>query len=246
MAPFLALFLLMLSLISSTSSSQNHLKLLHQEGDKDVYCESWRFAAETDDLLKWNTTPKECMEYVKSYISMGQYELDLFFVAKRALEYAKTLRLAGGGKDIWIFDIDETLISTIGQPGSKVPTEFVTESSAGSEIPRALPSILWLYNELRALGFEIVIMSIRLQDQRNATVNQLLNAGYNNSWAALILRGNYDLENPVTFFKADMRGQLSELGYIIHGNVGDQWSDMWGPPMARRSFKLPNPMYYVF
>ena len=38
---------------------------------------------------------------------------------------------------------------------------------------------------------------------------------------------------------------MMEEGYRIHGNSGDQWSDLLGSAMAARSFKLPNPMYYI-
>lgn len=34
-------------------------------------------------------------------------------------------------------------------------------------------------------------------------------------------------------------------GFKILGNSGDQWSDLLGSPMATRSFKLPNPMYFI-
>ena len=42
-----------------------------------------------------------------------------------------------------------------------------------------------------------------------------------------------------------MRKQLVEEGYRIRGNVGDQWSDLLGAPEGARTFKLPDPMYYV-
>lgn len=38
---------------------------------------------------------------------------------------------------------------------------------------------------------------------------------------------------------------LQAEGYIIWGNVGDQWSDLQGDCVGNRTFKLPNPMYFV-
>lgn len=48
-----------------------------------------------------------------------------------------------------------------------------------------------------------------------------------------------------TVFKSEKRQELKDEGYRIHGNSGHQWSDLWGFATAKRSFKLPNPMYYI-
>ncbi|KAL8232526.1 hypothetical protein R6Q57_002304 [Mikania cordata] len=46
-------------------------------------------------------------------------------------------------------------------------------------------------------------------------------------------------------YKSEMRRKLVEEGYRIRGNVGDQWSDLHGQFVGDRTFKLPNPMYFV-
>lgn len=46
-------------------------------------------------------------------------------------------------------------------------------------------------------------------------------------------------------YKSNIRKQLAEEGYKIWGNVGDQWSDLQGDFVGNRTFKLPNPMYFV-
>lgn len=46
-------------------------------------------------------------------------------------------------------------------------------------------------------------------------------------------------------FKSSERKKLQQEGYKIVGNIGDQWSDILGTPEGDRTFKLPNPMYYV-
>ena len=47
-------------------------------------------------------------------------------------------------------------------------------------------------------------------------------------------------------YKAKARKELvEEGGYRIWGIVGDQWSSFQGTPYAKRTFKLPNPLYYV-
>lgn len=49
----------------------------------------------------------------------------------------------------------------------------------------------------------------------------------------------------VQSYKANVRNQLINSGYWIWDIVGDQYSSLEGLPAAKRTFKLPNPMYYV-
>lgn len=51
----------------------------------------------------------------------------------------------------------------------------------------ALPASLMLYEELQGLGFQLVLLTGRPEDQRAITENNLLFAGYS-SWDRLILR----------------------------------------------------------
>ncbi|KAI5340663.1 PREDICTED: acid phosphatase [Prunus dulcis] len=50
-----------------------------------------------------------------------------------------------------------------------------------------------------------------------------------------------------TVYKSEKRNEMEKEGYRILGNSGDQWSDILGTSisMSIRSFKLPNPMYYI-
>lgn len=46
-------------------------------------------------------------------------------------------------------------------------------------------------------------------------------------------------------YKSSERKNLEESGYRIIGNIGDQWSDLLGTNVGNRTFKLPDPMYYI-
>lgn len=47
-------------------------------------------------------------------------------------------------------------------------------------------------------------------------------------------------------YKSSKRKQIEEVeGYRIMGNIGDQWSDLMGTNAGNRTFKLPDPMYYI-
>ncbi|KAF7102752.1 hypothetical protein CFC21_103827 [Triticum aestivum] len=108
----------------------------------------------------------------------------------------------------------------------------------------ALPSSLKLYNELQGLGFHIILLTGRSELQRNATEENLLFAGYH-SWEKLILRQISDIGKTAVQYKSERRAAMEAEGFKILGNSGDQWSDLIGLPMATRSFKLPNPMYFI-
>jgi HAD superfamily, subfamily IIIB (Acid phosphatase) len=58
-------------------------------------------------------------------------------------------------------------------------------------------------------------------------------------------RDSSDIGKTAVAYKSEKRAELEAEGYRIHGSSGDQWSDLLGLPMAARSFKLPNPMYYI-
>lgn len=46
-------------------------------------------------------------------------------------------------------------------------------------------------------------------------------------------------------YKSGIRKQMMEEGYRIWRNVGDKWSDLQGECVGNRTFKIPNPMYFV-
>lgn len=98
-------------------SHQIHL-LRPQSGSKGeripgVSCLSWRLAVETHNIIGWTTVPKECEGYVGHYMLGQQYREDSKVVANEAIAYAQSLNITGGGKDVWVFDVDETTLSNL-------------------------------------------------------------------------------------------------------------------------------------
>ncbi|KAF3548244.1 hypothetical protein DY000_02008462 [Brassica cretica] len=165
----------------------------------------------------------------------------------------------------WIFDIDETLLTNIGYyraHGYGVPissvdfyfslvylglnrltpkafNEWVVQGTAP-----AFAASLRMYNALKKLGFTIIMLTGRDEDQRSFTEANLRDVGYS-GWERLILRGLDDQGKSATNYKSEQRSKLIYQGFKIHGNTGDQWSDLLGFAVADRSFKVPNPMYYI-
>ncbi|KAL9271341.1 Acid phosphatase 1-like protein [Drosera capensis] len=108
----------------------------------------------------------------------------------------------------------------------------------------AIEASLKLYEEVLSLGIKVFLLTGRNEQQRNVTVQNLLDVGFKN-WEKLILRSSDDHGKPATVYKSQKRNELVNDGYRIIGNSGDQWSDLLGYAMSVRSFKLPNPMYYI-
>ncbi|XP_076894086.1 acid phosphatase 1-like [Bidens hawaiensis] len=224
-------------------------RLKNMSDDIDIHCTSWRVAIEANNLGPWTTIPDECADYVKDYMLGRSYNVDLEKVSKESGIYAKSLELRGDGMDAWVFDIDETLISNL---------PYYSDHGYGLEVfnneqfdkwilegvaPAIKPS-LKLYEEILRLGFKIILLTGRHEDKRNITVTNLAHAGYQ-KWDRLILRGEHDREKSATAFKSGKRKEITEEGFRILGNYGDQWSDLIGIAAASRSFKLSNPMYHI-
>lgn len=217
--------------------------------DTRLRCTGWRVAVEANNLSPWKTIPEECIDYVKDYMLGRSYEIDLQTVSNEAARFARSVDLKGDGMDVWIFDIDETLLSNL---------PYYAEHGYGLEIfdnvqfdkwvlegvaPTIEPS-LKLYNEVLGLGFKIFLLTGRREDKRNITISNLNEAGFRN-WDRLILRGNEDHGKTAVAFKSDKRKEIMEEGFRILGNSGDQWSDLIGSAVSVRSFKLSNPMYFI-
>lgn len=204
---------------------------------------------ETNVAGPWRRIPSRCSSFVKNYMTGDPYISDSEAVADASLAFAKTVELSGDGKDAWVFDIDETLLSNVPYYADHgFGSEIFDENSFNAwvdlaEAP-ALPASLRLYRELELLGFKIILLTGRNEFQREVTVKNLDYAGYSN-WERLFLRGPSDQGKPATIYKSEKRKELEDEGFRIHGCSGDQWSDLNGFAIAERSFKLSNPMYYI-
>ncbi|KAE8705868.1 HAD superfamily isoform 2 [Hibiscus syriacus] len=105
--------------------------------------------------------------------------------------------------------------------------------------------VAWIFDIDETLwGSKIFVLTGRSEHQRQDTSKNLELAGHT-GWEGLILRGASDRGIPATVYKSERRSVMSNGGYKIHGSSGDQWSDLLGFAVEKRSFKLPNPMYYI-
>ncbi|KAK3033236.1 hypothetical protein RJ639_033116 [Escallonia herrerae] len=214
-----------------------------------LQCGSWRLAVETNNLSPWKTIPEECADYVKQYIMGRAYGKDLERVSNEAGLYAKSVELKEDGKDAWVFDVDETLLSNLPYYaehgyGLEVFDSVAFDKWVDKGSAPAIESSLKLYEEVLSLGFKVFLLTGRSEKQRSVTVENLISEGFQN-WDKLVLRALEDHGKTATLYKSEKRSKMVEEGFRILGNSGDQWSDLLGSSMSIRSFKLPNPMYYI-
>ncbi|KAK1604090.1 hypothetical protein QYE76_027763 [Lolium multiflorum] len=218
-----------------------------EDAAAELRCASWRMAGEANNLAPWTALPDECAPHVRRYLAGPAYRSDLDLVAREASAYARAA--AADAYNAWVFDVDETLLSNLpyyAQHGYGLDLfdhlQFDRWVERG-EAP-AIPSSLTLYNEVRDLGFKTFLLTGRSEGHEGVTVDNLRKEGFHD-WDKLILRAPADRKKTATDYKSEKRKEMEAEGYKILGNSGDQWSDLLGYSMSARSFKLPNPMYYI-
>lgn len=202
---------------------------------------------------------------LRSYHDGGQYGSDLSAVDSQAQKFmvkqAKALRQkrkrqcsGKGGKKTHaaasckppklaiVLDIDETSLSNYTQLNlanfSNVGAALATATLAATS-PAIAPT-LDLYQRARAAGISVFAITGRPAAIETQTRQNLSNAGYTDLSGIFFKPGS----DQVVPFKSGERAALEAQGYRIVANVGDQESDLAGGH-ADRSFKLPNPFYFI-
>lgn len=178
------------------------------------------------------------------YHNSGEYEKDVTSVIDKAHLYLQSRLKTSfhGEKPAIILDIDETALSNY---PFMVKAEFASKEAESYMMQGKDPAIiptLKLSRFAKAHHIAIVFISGRDLKKKMATINNLKKAGY--TWDKLILRGAKYMNKPATDYKVAMRKQLVRQGYVILANIGDQISDLSGG-YAEKTFKLPNPFYYI-
>ncbi|XP_062154238.1 acid phosphatase 1-like [Alnus glutinosa] len=253
----LSMFFFLATLIATSQGISHQIHLLKPHSGASghhipgVSCLSWRLAVETNNIREWDLVPQACENYVGHYMLGHQYRKDCNAAAYAAYQYAKSLSLPKDGRSIWIFDIDETALSNLpyyAQPdnafGAKEYNETSFEEWQKKGIAPAVPAVLYLYKKLISLGFKIVFLSGKSESLREITIKNLKNVGYQ-TWEKLILKQSSESGTTAVAYKSQNRKKLEAQGYRILGNMGDQWSDLLGTHVGNRTFKVPDPMYYI-
>jgi hypothetical protein len=158
------------------------------------------------------------------------------------------------GRKAILLDVDDTSLNTYNY---EIYSNFVynpTTNGAfvnGAAFP-AVPGMPQLVALAKSKGYDLFFLTGRPEAQRAGTKTNLANVGF----PAVADDHLYlkDLTAPwlascaptctTIQYKSLTRQHIESLGYDIVANFGDQYSDLTGG-FADRTFKLPNPMYYL-
>ena len=162
----------------------------------------------------------------------------------------------GHGKPAVVFDIDDTLLNTYDY---EVAEQFgyTSASNAVWINAAAFPAVFsmpQLVSFASSHGYAVFFITGRPQTQTDATVANLVSAGY-----AKPADGHLFLKpaTPPSYlhcanaptcttieYKSGTRAHIASEGYSIVADFGDQYSDLLGGN-AGHQVKIPNPMYYI-
>ena len=190
---------------------------------------------------------------VEDYIASGRYESDVAAVAARAEQWLVE-RAPHVTKPAIVLDIDETSLSnwqayrlngwgrilTGGCDLEKGPCSIRAWQMLGTS--KALPPTLTLARRAKAMGVAVFFISGRPATLKDVTERNLRDQGYEPD-GVIVLPEGAAFKSAVDF-KAPERRKLTEAGYTIVLSMGDQQSDLAGG-YAERTFKLPNPVYFL-
>lgn len=190
----------------------------------------------------------ELKQYYACTCKCGCYSKDLDHQADRAIAFLR-MRAAHPEpqeKLALVLDIDETTLSNYEEMINADFGYIKAISDAWIETAKApaIPGTLRLFNEAQRLGVTVFFITGRPESQRAATELNLHNQGFKD-WKQLILRQPPQAHSTAHDYKSSQREIIQQQGYKIILDVGDQWSDLKGAPVAEFSVKYPDPYYFL-
>jgi acid phosphatase len=195
----------------------------------------------------------DAQQQVDRYITSGRYDGDVAAVVAAATAWLDE-RARTAAKPAIVLDIDETSLSNwpayrINGWGRVVngtcdlqqgPCGLRAWQGLGQS--QALAPTVALARHARDLGVAVFFISGRPPSLRDATERNLREQGY--EWTAVVLLPEGKQFASAVDFKAPERQKIAGQGYTIVLSLGDQESDLKGG-YAERTFKLPNPVYFL-
>ena len=124
---------------------------------------------------------------------------------------------------------------------TSVPPPYGPASSPPGRLTPIKP-VLDLYDFAKSKGVSIFFLTGRYDTSRESTSSNLTAAGYA-GWTDLLFRPSGNSQT-AAIMKAGVRRGIEQKGYKIIFDIGDQLSDLAGG-YAERTYKLPDPFYFV-
>ncbi|MCX4727324.1 HAD family acid phosphatase [Streptomyces sp. NPDC090052] len=168
-------------------------------------------------------------------------------------------RTGHGRKPAIVLDVDDTTLLTYDY---EKKNGFAYNATAFNDYVQSARSIAVfgmpdVVNYAAKKGVTVFFLTGRDETQRTASATNLTRAGYQ----VPVDRSHFYLKDPnaappylscgtpkwtctTVQFKAGTRKHIESLGYDIVANFGDQYSDLGGG-YADKTYKIPNPMYFL-
>lgn len=187
---------------------------------------------------------------IKAYHDSGAYEKEVSETLDPAVQYiiqrAKANDKSKSPQKLAIvLDIDETSLSNFNDIYSRDFSNnkaqiYQTMNAAHASV---INPMLALFNTALKHQVAIFFVTGRTKPLEPATIKNLNAAGYHD-WAEIYLRPDNYKKPSIATFKTAARKAITQKGYTIIESIGDQESDVTGG-YAEKTFKLPNPSYYI-
>lgn len=185
-----------------------------------------------------------------TYQTSGDYDKELASVISDAKAYIddtadSNQKESQPQKLAIVLDIDDTSLSNYDQLASN---NFCSDHNtfdkaiARANDPAIIPT-LDLYKDALKHNVAVFFVTGRPESLNKATVKNLKDVGFH-GWSGLYFRPQSDKQPSVIPYKTLARIAIEHSGYTIIASIGDQESDLAGGH-ARKTFKLPNPFYYL-
>lgn len=180
---------------------------------------------------------------VQKYYESSKYEMECKEIIDDAIKHLDKIELPE--KPIVVFDIDETSLSNYEHIKEidfgyyyDIWLEWLKKSDAV-----AIPQTKRFYDYLVSRNIGVVFISGRNCDSYDATLKNLVNQGYS-KFDSVIVRKDNERDLTAADFKLAKRKELSQKGFNIVANIGDQLSDFHGG-YSGYVIKLPNYLYLI-
>jgi predicted secreted acid phosphatase len=185
----------------------------------------------------------------------GAYANERAGVVDDATKYLRKPNAGSGtGTKAVLFDVDDTTLNTYNY---EIYSNFVYSPTTNAAFVNAgvfpaVPHMVDLEHYAEQQGYTVFFLTGRPGTQRDGTVANLTNVGYDVVSSNLYLK-DYAVDTWLSScaptcttiqYKSLTRQHIESLGYDIVANFGDQFSDLTGG-FADETFKIPNPMYYL-
>ncbi|MER8187785.1 HAD family acid phosphatase [Kitasatospora sp. NPDC094015] len=186
----------------------------------------------------------------------GNYAKQVAGIEKDAKQYLQSrARHDRNKKKAIVLDVDDTSLSTYNY---ELETTFVYNPASNAQYiaTKTMPAVFGM-NTLASWaeqqGYTVFFVTGRPEAQRSSTAANLAAVGFPSADASHLYLKNKD--NPPAYlpcgatcttieYKSGTRAHIESLGYEIVANFGDQYSDLSGGH-AGKTYKIPNPMYYL-